>query len=284
VPGARRCAERAFGDDQAVGRDRLGQRPVRRRIDNVDAGADDRDRRGTRRRRRERAAMGRGVDAERESARDRPTAAGEMGGKLRRVLAALACGIAAADDRERGSSEQFAPAAAVENGRRIVDFEQCGRVAGVGERDQGVPRTSIEPRQRPLDLAADGRIDLGREALGERLGNDAPQLLERGIEDRRRQAERGEQRTDFAAARAVGQRQAEPGRKFVFAAWRRGDVGRGCQLAATSAAATSAPATSAPATSAPATSAPVTSAPVTSAPVISARPYRPRSPVPVPAR
>jgi hypothetical protein len=234
VPGARRRAERAFGDDQAVGRDRLGQWPVRRRIDDVDAGADDRDRRGPRRRRRERAAMGRGVDAEREPARDRPPAAGKIGGKLRRVLLTLPCGIAAADDRERGTSEQFAPAAAIENRRRIVDFEQCGRVAGVGERDEGVPRTSIEPRQRPLDLAADGRIDLGCEALGERLGNDAPQVLERGIEDRRRQAERGEQRTDFAAACAVGQRQAEPGRKFVFAACCRSDVGRGGQCPADS--------------------------------------------------
>jgi hypothetical protein len=255
VPAARRGAERAFGDDQAVGRDRLGQRPVRRRIDDIDAGADDRDRRGLRGRRRERAAMGRGVDAERESTRDRPAAAGEIGGELRRVLAALARGVAAADDRERGSSEQFAPAAAVENGRRIIDLEQCGRVALVGERDQSVSRTGIEPRQRPFDLAADGRIDPGCEALGERLGNDAPQALERGVEDRRRQAERGEQRTDFAAARAVGQRQAEPGRKFVFAAWRRGDCGRGCQL------------------------------PVTSAPVISARRTRPRwQPVPAPAR
>ena len=75
---------------------------IARRIDDVESGADHRQRRG---RAGKPAAMRGGIDAEGKSADDRETAVGEFAGKGLRVGTALRGGIAAADNRKRRAVE-----------------------------------------------------------------------------------------------------------------------------------------------------------------------------------
>ena len=96
----------------------------------------------------ERAAVGLGVDAARETADDDETRRGEVAAEAAGDLAAVGRAGSRADDRDRGSGEQLdvCRTAEKEARRRIVDRPEQRREAGVGASQEANPEC-VEPRQ-----------------------------------------------------------------------------------------------------------------------------------------
>ena len=98
-------ARRVFRHEQPALGDRGGEVRMLARIDRIEPAAEHGDRASDLG---ERAAMARAVDTDRESARDREAARGEIARELLRVVAAAARRVAAAYDRELRAGEQRA--------------------------------------------------------------------------------------------------------------------------------------------------------------------------------
>ena len=121
------------------------QRAVAGRIDDVDAGADDRDRGGIAVGRQSAAVRGR-VDAEREPADDRDAACASARGKAPRrwrCPAGSRCGCRRSPATGRFSSSSRPTAKSTGGGSAVV--EQRLRIVGVGERQQRVIGRGRQP-------------------------------------------------------------------------------------------------------------------------------------------
>jgi hypothetical protein len=118
---ARGRARQVFRNERAFACDALREVAVARRVDAIEAGADDRQRRRVAS---ERALVRCGVDADRQSGDDREARARERVRELARGLAPLRPAVPAADDRERAAREQFAAAEMKQRRRRVAELQQ----------------------------------------------------------------------------------------------------------------------------------------------------------------
>ena len=140
-------AGRILADHQTRARDLVGERRVFMRIDTIDAGAED----GDRSARADRAAMGRGIDAARQTADDGDAQRRQVGAQPRRGLERHRCRGARPDDGDRRRAQRVQGSAIPEHGRHIRDGQQGGREPRV------VPRKHVDPRGvcgRPHDSRA----------------------------------------------------------------------------------------------------------------------------------
>ena len=182
----------------------MGQRTIACRIDDVEAGPDHGDARGPSG---NAAAVGCGVDTERQSADDGDAGVAQRAGEILGVCHALCRCIAAADNGDRKPVEQRAVALHVEQRRRIRDLQQKLRIGFVAERDDMVCGV-----RQPAESAARRRlISTGGDRRGNLGAYVTLQLKAAGCEDLLWRAAGSEQLTDRRAAEAIDQRQAQPG-------------------------------------------------------------------------
>lgn len=106
VGGAGRRAERPFRHDRAVRGDLVGECAVPRRIDEIGAGRDHRDRA---RPAVEPATMCGGIDPEREARHDRQPGVGQLACEVRCVGEPLRRGVTTADHGETARVQQVEP-------------------------------------------------------------------------------------------------------------------------------------------------------------------------------
>ena len=95
--------------------------------------------------------MRRGVYAQCQAADDGEAGATESARELLRVAYPLMRGVAAAHHGQAGEREQLAPAAQIQERRRIGRLEQRPRIIVVGKRDNGVA-----VGRRPFQCRLDG--------------------------------------------------------------------------------------------------------------------------------
>ena len=203
-------AERQLGEDRAAGGDRVGQRPVARRVDPVDPGAHDRERAG---RGLKRALVGCGVDALREAADHGEPRLAQRAGEVASVAQPGLGGVAAAHDRDRRARERCRIAPHEQHRRRVGDLEQAGRIARVVEADQ-VMVIGLRPVERGRHGFVPGGV-AGEQRLGARRADRCGQLAVTGREHVLGQAEGLEQAAHCRRPEALGEDQPQPRRAGV---------------------------------------------------------------------
>ena len=169
-------AEGKFAYDQPLPRDAFAQRAIALRIEDVGTGTQHRDGGSLRI---QPAAVGGGVYAEREAAHDGEAGGAESARKVFRIAHALRCGIAAADHGQTGTRQQFAPAAQIQQRRRIRSLKQRLRIFAVGERENGIAFCGC-PFEGGIDGGGFGIREYARRDLG---GNDFRERAAAGGED-----------------------------------------------------------------------------------------------------
>src|SRR5260221_8555310 len=127
-----RRAESEFRKQQSATRDFGGEFSVARRIDDIDAGAEDRNRRAGAG---QAAAMCCGVDAQRKPGDDRESGGAERCGEMLRVALPLSRSVAAADNGERGLWQQLTATVPIKQRRWVRDPEEPARIQLAGQGD-----------------------------------------------------------------------------------------------------------------------------------------------------
>ena len=154
---ARRAAEREIGDDQAaVLQDAVGERGVRRGVDDIRPGAQHGDRARGLGPGLERAAVRGAVDAQGEPADDAQPALREAFGESTRVVLTIGRRVARSDDRDGILAQPSEQAAREEQRRMPGGLTQRGRVIRMGRVQQG-----MTGKHRP----GEGRVDAPRDGV-----------------------------------------------------------------------------------------------------------------------
>jgi hypothetical protein len=183
-----------------------GELGIARGIDDIDTGAEHRDRRAAARKP---AAVRGGVDTERQARDDCEACIAERARELLGVARALCGRVPAADDGECGLCEQAQPPVRVQHRRRIGDLKEATRIGLVGERDDVVIVGAC-----PLQGTFNGIGDARR---AQRLQRGLPDKgSEFGIaagEHRLRQAKLLEETADRCSAETRGERELQPARQ-----------------------------------------------------------------------
>ena len=211
VLGERRRAERAFREQRPAGDDRGGERRVLRRVDNVDAAAEHRDRvTAAAKRARVRGA----VDPTREAAHDRHPRLRQLLGEARRDVLPVRRRVPRPDHRDRRRVDE-ALAARDEIEWRVGELREERRILVIGTGNH--TRTD---RGEPFHLR--GRLGLSSRRLAHGLRR---RLAQTGGDERRNG--RGEHGTHAAEAReelpphdiadAARTPQRDPPRRVVLA-------------------------------------------------------------------
>ena len=186
----RRRPQGKFADQESVVPDGLGQLPVRRRVDDIDAAAEDGDRDALSG---QRAAMCGRVDARGESADDREPALGQSAGELEGRVGSRASRIAAADGGQLRLAERLEVAGRIERDGAIGERREQLRILRIGERHQ-VMTGALEPsklrrarrRRVPQILPSRGghRRMLAPSVVGADEGGGGAGVDERGAQHR----------------------------------------------------------------------------------------------------
>ncbi len=147
MPGERRRAGRKLRDQRAVLGHLPGQAPVSARIDPVQAVGGDRHGAPATG---QRAAVAGAVDADRQTAGDGQSAAGERGAEGVGGLEAAGRGVAAADHGHLGHAQHGGVAVHEQHRRRVGDLPEQ---RGVGARGEGhqVSARGLEPSSIGVD-------------------------------------------------------------------------------------------------------------------------------------
>ena len=130
----------------------------------------------------QRPPMGCAIYAERHAAHHAIAMLAQRLGKRFRSLFALGCGIAAADDGDGRAIKQLESALAIQEWRRVGDFQQAAGVVRISEGDEVVTRF-FQPGQGGCNSCAVGPF---ADPVRDALGNEAAQLTARGLENRLR--------------------------------------------------------------------------------------------------
>ena len=210
----RLAAERQFGEDRAVARERLVQVAVLLGINDVDTTGDDRDRAA-----RQGPQMRRRVDAAGQPRDHDDASLAQPGGEVAGDAAAVGRGVARANYRDhRGEHQPAEHFRAAEHGqqrRRILDRGESARIE----------------RLAPADDAAAKPFDRHQFHLGVAAGRRGNRPCPIGFREARQRIERGSGRAEAAQQRKEGDRpdgfaaaQAQPVEAFLRFEFARGHL------------------------------------------------------------